>query len=149
MIVQDCNSLELPNNLQTIGDMAFYGCVKLTNINIPPSVRTIGEYGVGFTVAETGESTVIPDFVLNVNFGSVGYHYARENGIGFHAKVSANLIMLVAVVLLMVILLVVGIVMTVKQNRLAKVAEQEQKEEEERLKRVAELQERRKQRKNQ
>ena len=147
----DCarlHNVEFPEGLQSIGEMAFYGCTKLGEVKIPSSVKTIGENGIGFTVDETGQPFVIPDVVLDVDFGSKAYDYARENGIAFHSAVSGNVIMLAVVIIVMLVLLVVGIVITIKQNRYAKEAEKEQQEEQERLRRVAELQERRRQRKN-
>lgn len=36
--------LELPEGLSAIGDLAFYGCDKLTAVVIPVSVRRIGDY---------------------------------------------------------------------------------------------------------
>ncbi|HAJ97103.1 MAG TPA: hypothetical protein DCO72_05150 [Ruminococcus sp.] len=148
----DCarlHNVEFPDGLQSIGEMAFYGCTKLGEVKIPSSVKTIGENGIGFTVDEAGQPFVIPDVVLDVDFGSKAYDYARENGIAFHSAVSGNAVMLVVVIAVMLILLIVGIVITIRQNQFAKEAEKEQKEEQERLQRVAELQERRKQRKNQ
>lgn len=35
-------SINLGNNITSIGDGAFYDCIKLTNINIPNSVTSIG-----------------------------------------------------------------------------------------------------------
>lgn len=35
--------LELPNGLTRVGDMAFYGCSRLTSVTIPASVKTIGK----------------------------------------------------------------------------------------------------------
>ena len=37
------NNINIPNSVTTIGDSAFVGCESLTNINIPNSVPTIGE----------------------------------------------------------------------------------------------------------
>ncbi len=36
--------LELPEGLTAIGDLAFYGCDKLTAVVIPASVRRVGDY---------------------------------------------------------------------------------------------------------
>lgn len=35
--------LELPEGLTRVGDMAFYGCARLTAVTIPASVKTIGK----------------------------------------------------------------------------------------------------------
>lgn len=35
--------LELPEGLTRVGDMAFYGCTRLTSVTIPASVKTIGK----------------------------------------------------------------------------------------------------------
>ena len=40
---KDLTSVEIPNSVQSIGDLTFYGCSGLTSINIPNSVQSIGE----------------------------------------------------------------------------------------------------------
>lgn len=37
-------SVQLPDGLTSVGDMAFYGCEKLTVVSIPDSVQRIGKY---------------------------------------------------------------------------------------------------------
>ena len=47
----DCNGLNpaiyLPDGLQSIGDWAFYSCDKLTFVQIPSTVNSIGSYAFG------------------------------------------------------------------------------------------------------
>ena len=41
-LVVGCQTTEIPNSVQTIGDNAFHGCPGLTSITIPSSIESIG-----------------------------------------------------------------------------------------------------------
>ena len=66
------SSLNIPNNVITIGDYAFYGCNNLTNVTIGSNVTTIGAYafsGLGFDNTSAGDplsSVTIPNSVVNI-----------------------------------------------------------------------------------
>ena len=58
------NNINIPNSVTTIGDSAFVGCESLTNINIPNSVPTIGEQA--FLGCESLVNINIPNSVTTI-----------------------------------------------------------------------------------
>ena len=58
------NNINIPNSVTTIGDSAFVGCESLTNINIPNSVPTIGEQA--FWGCESLVNINIPNSVTTI-----------------------------------------------------------------------------------
>ncbi len=69
-----CQSTVIPNNVNTIGDFAFYYRPTLTTINIPNSVTSIGEYA--FCGCERLTSVDIPASVLHI--GTSAFSYCPE-----------------------------------------------------------------------
>jgi len=64
-LFSNCTTLEhieLPNNLENIGDNMFSGCTGLTSITIPESVSGIGENA--FAECDSLSSITIPDSVI-------------------------------------------------------------------------------------
>ena len=61
-------SVNLPNGITTIGDEAFYECIKLTSITIPNSVTTIGVYAFRGCSSLTGIN--IPNNVTTIGNGA-------------------------------------------------------------------------------
>ena len=57
-------SLELPNNVTSIGNSAFYNCKSLRSINIPNSVTSIGSYA--FSDCSSLTSITIPNSVTSI-----------------------------------------------------------------------------------
>ena len=45
---QSLTEVILPNKLESIGDFAFFGCVKLKKLDIPQTVKEIGQNAVGY-----------------------------------------------------------------------------------------------------
>ncbi len=58
----------IPSNVTSIGESAFYNCVKLTSITIPDSVTSI-EYDA-FRACSSLKSITIPDSVTLIDFGA-------------------------------------------------------------------------------
>lgn len=66
-LFMNCTALEhieLPSNLENLGDWMFAGCSGLTSIIIPESVSGIGEYV--FSECDSLSSITIPDSAVNV-----------------------------------------------------------------------------------
>ena len=59
-------SIEIPNSVTTIGDRAFYGCSGLTSIDIPNSVTSIG--GSAFSGCSGLTSIDIPNSVTSIGY---------------------------------------------------------------------------------
>ena len=58
------NEYTIPDNITTIGSVAFYGCSKLTRVTIPDSVTTIG--GASFSNCSNLTHVTIPDSVTTI-----------------------------------------------------------------------------------
>ena len=66
-------SIIIPNNVTSIGDYAFYGCLSINSVTIPNSVTNIGTYafasssiGIGLNGPMQLSSIVIPDSVTKI-----------------------------------------------------------------------------------
>lgn len=58
-------SITIPNSVTEIGGDAFYNCIRLTSINIPDGVRSIEEYA--FAGCNKLTSITIPNSVESIN----------------------------------------------------------------------------------
>jgi len=58
----------IPINIDSIGDYAFYDCNKLTAVTLPNSILYIGNYA--FYSCDTLQSITIPKFVTDIGFSS-------------------------------------------------------------------------------
>lgn len=89
-------SISLPDTLEYIGERAFLinyldfeeECAK--EVVIPESVKSIGQYGIGYYVSGAGVGgfvgdDLIPDFKITGVAGSVAETYAKANSIDFVA----------------------------------------------------------------
>jgi hypothetical protein len=56
---------EIPSNVTSIGDEAFFWCVSLTNITIPDGVTSIGEWA--FSNCRSLKSVTIPNSVTSIS----------------------------------------------------------------------------------
>ncbi|MDE7214005.1 MAG: leucine-rich repeat protein, partial [Anaeroplasmataceae bacterium] len=63
-----------------IGTYAFNGCTNLKQITLPNCISSIGEKALGFTA-----QTLISNFVMSGDAGTLAQTYAIENGIEFKA----------------------------------------------------------------
>ena len=63
-------SIEIPNSVRSIGDYAFYGCSGFTSVTIGNSVRSIGEYA--FSGCSKLTSITIPNSVTSI--GEWAFH---------------------------------------------------------------------------
>ena len=58
-------NITIPNNIKSIGDLAFYNCSSLTSVSIPDSVTSIGDSA--FEGCSSLTSVSIPDSVTIIN----------------------------------------------------------------------------------
>lgn len=58
-------NVTIPNSVTSIGDYAFYECSKITSITIPSSVTSIG--GSAFQICSNLTSVTIPSSVTSIN----------------------------------------------------------------------------------
>lgn len=58
------NQIQLPENLEKIGESAFYNCEKLENVKIPDTVKIIGDSA--FCNCKTIEKINIPNGIENI-----------------------------------------------------------------------------------
>ncbi|MBP3744572.1 MAG: leucine-rich repeat domain-containing protein, partial [Prevotella sp.] len=63
-LIQGCNTTVIPNNVESIGGNAFYGCSGLTSIEIPNSVTSIGDRTFAHCSGLT--SLTIPNSVTSI-----------------------------------------------------------------------------------
>ena len=70
-------SINIPNSVTTIGDHAFSGCDSLTSINIPNSVTMIGKGA--FSGCDYLTSINIPDDVTTIGEGAFGGCHSLTN----------------------------------------------------------------------
>lgn len=62
----DIVTIKIENGVTSIGDYAFFGCTKLTNVFIPDSVTRIGENAFGLCKSLT--NITIPDSVTSIEY---------------------------------------------------------------------------------
>ena len=63
-LIAGCQTTIIPNNVTSIGDYTFYGCLGLTSITIPGSVTSIGDCAFQFCYRLT--SIEIPNSVTSI-----------------------------------------------------------------------------------
>ena len=96
-LILGCMNTIIPDNVNSIGDYAFYGVSRLTEIEIPEGVQTIGE--MSFGKCSTLNTVIIPKSVtsigkqaflniedrvtLKVYENSYGHTYAINNNIKY------------------------------------------------------------------
>ena len=64
----DIPSINIPNNITSIGRWAFYNCSSLTSITIPNSVTKIDDFA--FYGCSSLTSIIIPNNVTNISYGA-------------------------------------------------------------------------------
>ena len=67
---QYTRTVEIPNNVTTIGDYAFQGCTELTNITFPDSLTTINQSAFGNCTGLT--NITFPDSLTTINQSAFG-----------------------------------------------------------------------------
>jgi hypothetical protein len=70
-------SIEIPEGVTTIGDGAFRGCSSLTSIEIPEGVTTIGDWA--FYECYNLTSIEIPESVTYIGYYAIGYRYDDDD----------------------------------------------------------------------
>ncbi len=60
-------SIDLPNNVESLGDYAFYGCSALVDVKLSPSLDTIGSNV--FKGCSALETVVVPNGVTEIGYG--------------------------------------------------------------------------------
>lgn len=84
--VATLTSVKIPDTITSIKSMAFLGTPLMTEVVIPPSVKKIGKYAVGydgnydFFGGKIEGLEKIEGFTIYAKAGSEGARYARENG---------------------------------------------------------------------
>jgi len=73
-------NVTFPASLTWIGKDAFFACESLTKVALPKTVKTIGDYAIGFTYGED-DPELLAGFKMYCSAGSAGLAYAQENGI--------------------------------------------------------------------
>jgi hypothetical protein len=61
---ENLESVSLPSTLQTIGESAFSGCIKLSEINLPEGLVSIGDWA--FYKCVKLNNVVLPDGLINI-----------------------------------------------------------------------------------
>ena len=67
---QYTRTVEIPNNVTTIGDYAFNGCTGLTNITLPDSLTTINQYAFNGCTGLT--NITLPDSLTTIKTSAFG-----------------------------------------------------------------------------
>ncbi|MBQ6708779.1 MAG: leucine-rich repeat domain-containing protein [Clostridia bacterium] len=67
-------SINIGDSVTSIGDLAFYYCIRVKNITIPDSVTSIGDYA--FDGCESLKSVTIPDSVTSI--GNSAFKYCKS-----------------------------------------------------------------------
>ncbi len=73
----------LPNSLRVINKEAFYDCTGLKSIVIPASVKTIGEYAIGYYSDDNWNQIKDDGFKIYCYAGTAGEQYAKDNGFDY------------------------------------------------------------------
>lgn len=82
----NCKSLKefyIPSKTIFLGNDAFVNCSSLKEIELPNTLMKIGEHSVGFEKSESGEYKKVEDFLIVCVTNSLGFNYARQNGIAY------------------------------------------------------------------
>lgn len=69
-LILGCKNSIIPDGVTAIGKYAFYGCKRLTSVNIPDSVTIIGDYA--FYDCSGLEGLTIPAGVINIGISVIG-----------------------------------------------------------------------------
>ena len=83
-----CEALKnvtIPNSVKYMEECAFFNCA-MTEVTIPASVTTIGDYAFGFCFGDEDEYyyyAPIEDFTIRGEYCSAAYRYAKDNGFNF------------------------------------------------------------------
>ena len=73
----------LPNSLRVINKESFYDCTGLKSIVIPASVKTIGEYAIGYYSDDNWNQIKDDGFKIYCYAGTAGEQYAKDNGFDY------------------------------------------------------------------
>ena len=117
--------VSFPEGLSSVGNQAFFACVKLKEYKLPKALKSIGEESFGYSINTDGKSTKVPDVLFEVEFGSEGYKYAKNNGFAFKSEAPQSLILIVIVGLVLIVLMGFGLSINLKRRKEEKKAEEE------------------------
>ena len=82
-----CKNLKNINlqDVSTIEAMAFYGCLSYRDIEIPESVKEIGNYALGYYCNEELDDAYakLPEVTISARADSIAKLYSEENGFVF------------------------------------------------------------------
>lgn len=75
---KNLSKINIKNNVKSIGDMAFWGCIMLKNIELPDAVDSFGQ--AIFSGCELLESVILPKNIESFVIIDVSQHYDNAKG---------------------------------------------------------------------
>lgn len=84
-------NVDMPTTVYSIGKYAFYNCKNLQSISIPSSVLKMEEYSVGYLFNQKEKNEIVDtEYIIYGETGSEAQNYAIKNGISFTEKIQKN-----------------------------------------------------------
>ena len=72
-------------SLDSIDEYAFYNCEGLKTVYLPKTIKSIGDYGLGYHYdSDINQKVILPGFSITGFKGTAAETYANENNIPFH-----------------------------------------------------------------
>jgi hypothetical protein len=84
------NTFNIPNNVTSIGNNAFYNCTNLTSVTIPSSVTSIGGGAFDFCKILTSVTFATGSNIPEANFGYSAFPEQYEGSGGNNLRTAYN-----------------------------------------------------------